>query len=60
MSRLAPIRRFHDDIGADCMDCDWQVFGSEQQAAVNHARDYKHKVFFTREETTVYDGREGP
>lgn len=42
------------------MDCDWQVFGSEQQAAVNHARDYKHKVFFTREETTVYDGREGP
>lgn len=52
------IRRKRDEIAADCMDCDWKLFGCNRNRAMHHARAERHRVHFEVEETTVYDGRE--
>lgn len=57
--RPLEIRRLRDTIGADCMDCGWELFAATRQEAMQHARDTRHHVHLVVEETTVYDGRDG-
>lgn len=60
MKRLRGILRRRGDVGADCMDCDWQEFGSSRRLAIDHAREAGHRTHFVVEETTVYDGKSDP